>query len=527
MSAMDEKKIEKRENIVIICIMLAAALSRLIGLGSYPGGMNVDEAFAGYEAWSLLNYGTDSWGIHNPVYFTVWGSGMSVLDSLLMIPFIKLGGLNTITVRLPQAILGIVSVYIFYLLLKKIADKRLAMIGMLLFAICPWHIMMSRFGMDCNIAPGMLLLAFYFFIKGMEKEKYLIVSAIFWGLSLYCYATIWIVVPLLLLCFGIYGFANKKLKITKYSLIAVAVLFVLALPLLLFVAVNMGWIEPIYSTFLSIPRLVGFRSDELGLANLKYNIKDIIKLFISQNDGLLWNTTSYFGMYYLCTAPFLVIGLISFVKKVWQGIKNKEFCYETMILMWIVISAVVGVLQGVNANKINSIHIPIIILWAAGVRWVLDRNIKWLSGVVAAVYLVSFLCFQGYYYTDYQAQISERQQAGAEQALDRALELQAEGYEKICVPNALRHSQVLFYTEWPLDNYLETLEWQNYPSKYLKTASFADFVWQTEEEAENGRTELYEDMVYIILADEAEVFEEKGWTVEVYEYMGVAYRTED
>ncbi len=521
MSSVNGKRLEKREKTVVICIMIIATLSRLIGLGAFPGGMNVDEAFAGYEAWSLLHYGTDSWGIHNPVYLTVWGSGMSVLNTLLMIPFIKAGGLNAVTVRLPQAIVGIISVYVFYLLLKKLADKETAVIGMFLFAICPWHIMMSRFGMDCNLAPGMMLIAFYFFVAGLENEKYFIASAIFWGLSLYCYATIWIVVPILLICFGIYGFRYKKLRISKYVMIAVGVLFAMALPLLLFVAVNMGFIEPISGSILSVPRLVEFRSNELGLSNIKNNIKGIIRLLLFQNDGLIWNTIPYFGLYYLFTLPFIIIGFAHFLKGFWKN--RREFCFEAMILMWVAVSAAVGILQGINANKINSIHIPVIVLWTAGVKWVLNRKIKWLSSVVIAAYILSFACFQGYYYTGYQEQISERQLAGAGESLDRALELQAEGYEKICVPNALRHSQVLFYTAWSLDNYLETVEWQNYPNKYLKTSSFGDFIWQTEEEAESGREELNEDMVYVILADWAEDFEKRGWNVEIYGYMGVAY----
>ena len=81
-------KISINEKTKVGLILLLAACVRLIGIGTYPGGLHVDEAFAGYEAWSLLNYGTDSWGYHNPVYLTVWGSGMSVLNSVLMIPFI-------------------------------------------------------------------------------------------------------------------------------------------------------------------------------------------------------------------------------------------------------------------------------------------------------------------------------------------------------------------------------------------------------------------------------------------------------
>jgi len=509
----------------IIFIMLTAILSRAAGLGFFPGGVNVDEAYAGYEAWSMIHYGMDSWGFHNPVYLTVWGSGMSVLNSVLMMPFVKIWGLNTITIRLPQMIVGVISVYVFYLLLKKITDQRTALWGMFLLAICPWHIMMSRWGLDCNLAPGFLLFAVWFFVKGLEKEKYLLLSALFWGLSLYCYATVWILVPVLVLLWGIYCLCHKKLAFSKYLFFSCTILFLIALPLLLFVAVNMGWIEEIKSIFLSIPRLVDFRSDELGKDNLINNIKALFKLFIRQDDGLLWNTTSYFGMYYLFSLPFIALGFWLYVQAAVRQIREKKFGYEPLVLLWILTAAATGILQGINANKINYIHIPVIILWAEGVSRLCAKSRDYVGKIVLVVYTVSFLCFEGYYYTEYQEEISVRQLSGADQAVEAALSLREEGKaETIMVPNVLRHSQILFFTKWPLDDYLETVQWQEYPARWLKTESFGCFKWIREEET--GTMELVEDRIYLITEDEKERFEKAGWCVETYGCMGTAYYPE-
>lgn len=515
------KKISKEKRYIIV-IMLIAVISRAAGLGVFPGGVNVDEAYAGYEAWSMIHYGMDSWGYHNPVYLTVWGSGMSVLNSILMIPFIIAGGLNTITIRLPQMIVGVISVYVFYLLVKKIADQRTALWGMFFLAICPWHIMMSRWGLDCNLAPGFLLFAVWFFVKGLEKEKYLLLSAFFWALSLYCYATVWILVPVLVLLWGIYCLCYKKLAFSKYLFFSCVVLSLMALPLLLFVAVNMGWIGEIKTGFLSIPRLVDFRSDELGKSNLINNIKALIHLFIRQDDGLLWNTTAYFGMYYLFSLPFIVIGFLLYVWAVVRHMRDKEFGYEFLVLIWIFAAAVAGILQGINVNKINYIHIPVIILWAEGVSWLCAKGKGYAGKIVFAVYCASFLCFEGYYYTGYQEEISVRQLSGADQAVEAALALRDEGRgETIMVPNVLRHSQILFFTKWPLDNYLETVQWQEYPARWLKADSFGCFIWIREEET--GTMKLYEDRIYLITEDETERFEKAGWCVEKYGCMGTAY----
>lgn len=168
-----------RRNWKLCFVMLLAIASRSVLLGVIPCGVHADEAFAGYEAYSILNYGKDSWGYSFPVYLTTWGSGMSALESFLMIPFIRLGGLNLVTIRIPQMIMGIISVLVVYLLFSRIADHKKALWAAAMIAVCPWHIMMSRWGLDANLAPAFLLLAMYFSVLGLSKEKYLIVAALF------------------------------------------------------------------------------------------------------------------------------------------------------------------------------------------------------------------------------------------------------------------------------------------------------------------------------------------------------------
>ncbi len=69
-SSMVEKNKIKKYYIWII--MLVALLARTVYVWGCPAGINADEAFAGYEAWALANYGMDSAGYVFPVYLTVW-----------------------------------------------------------------------------------------------------------------------------------------------------------------------------------------------------------------------------------------------------------------------------------------------------------------------------------------------------------------------------------------------------------------------------------------------------------------------
>ena len=53
--------IEKRpqKDIVILIILIIGILIRILGITEMPNALNCDEASAGYEAFSILNYGID------------------------------------------------------------------------------------------------------------------------------------------------------------------------------------------------------------------------------------------------------------------------------------------------------------------------------------------------------------------------------------------------------------------------------------------------------------------------------------
>lgn len=109
-------------------LLLGAFLVRVLWLDLYPAGIQQDEAFAGWFAYTLGEYGIDNFGYGFPVYFTAWGSGMNALYSYLSIPFVKLLGLNVWAIRLPQAIWAFLSILAFYGIIKRTISRELAVI---------------------------------------------------------------------------------------------------------------------------------------------------------------------------------------------------------------------------------------------------------------------------------------------------------------------------------------------------------------------------------------------------------------
>jgi hypothetical protein len=94
---------------VFAVILLLGTFARVYMFGSVPGDINQDEAFAGYNAYTLLHHAADSYGYRLPVYLTAWCSGMNALESYLMIPFVALFGMHVWVIRLPMLLVGLLS----------------------------------------------------------------------------------------------------------------------------------------------------------------------------------------------------------------------------------------------------------------------------------------------------------------------------------------------------------------------------------------------------------------------------------
>ncbi len=193
------KYIKQNHKYIALLIIISGTLLRLLFIGSIPAGLNQDEASAGYEAWALLNYGMDRNGDAWPVLFTAWGSGQNVLYSYLSIPFIALFGLNEISLRLAMGISGSLSLLIFWLLAREIRGKAFGLLALLILTLNPWHIMMSRWALESNLLPFMLLLGIYLLISAHKKPWLLTLSAAVFALSLYAYGTAFIFLPFFLL----------------------------------------------------------------------------------------------------------------------------------------------------------------------------------------------------------------------------------------------------------------------------------------------------------------------------------------
>lgn len=495
----------KTEKFFFAAILLLGISVRIIGFGQVPGGINQDEAFAAWEALNILKTGADSFGYRFPVYLTAWGSGMNALETYLMLPFVALFGLKTWAIRLPQLICAVMTMPAVYSIMKRVGGEKAALLSMLLLAVCPWHILLSRWGLESNLAPAFLSFGLCFFMKGLDKPRFLMLSALFYGLSLYAYATLWPVLPLMLLLQVIYCAACGRLRLCRSSVGACAVLLLLAAPLLAFVAVNLGSIDEIRTGFISVPKLLYMRAGEVSFNNVPENAANLLSILLTQSDGLVWNSAGSFGTVYIISMPFALVGLVLALVSVIRSAKEKRFAPEAMLVIWLLCALGVGLVIRVNINRINLLFIPLVLFTAIGAAGIGGAIGKRGAALIAAIYLAFFAAFAGYYFGDYADAISASFGSG----LDRAL-CEVADEETVCVSAHISYPKVLFYTSYPVQTYADTVEYTNYPSAFLSVKSFEGFEFIKSVSEAEGRP------VILSRYDELSTYTAAGYTVTCY-----------
>ncbi len=473
-------KIKLKEYMPFILILVLGAVLRLAYLGTVPHGMHQDESMAAWDAYALYHEGIDSGGHPFPVYFWNWGDGHSPLYVWLIVPFVALNGghVNSFISRLPQAIVAILTLIAVYDLMKRLFNKKLGLIAMSLLAICPWHVMMARWGLEVDIAPGFLIFGLYFFVRGLDNKRFLPLSALCYGLVLYCYAVMWPVVPAILLIQGVYCFYHKRLTINRYTVVSVIILFLLALPYILFILINYDIIPEIELPFISISKMPYFRGGQIGhsFSALWSNLKTTLRLLIFQDTGAPQDILLPWGLFYDIGRVFIVIGVVCVLVNTVKAFVKKEFSNVFFLFSSLCGGLVNALIVQASLHQVDALFIPLVLAEGYGIYEVLNfikkKNVvvcRVFAGVVTAIYIVCLVLFQKDYYTTYQETADAYLAAGVEECLEDALAACKEkGIANITVEQAAQWTRLLLFTEILPSDYLSTVEYDEdmYPAPW-------------------------------------------------------------
>lgn len=327
--------------LLIIIIFLIALVLRFYGLNSNPPHLNWDETAFGYNAYSLSIAGRDEFGRFLPLdYLESFGDFKPVAYAYLDVIPIKIFGLTPFAVRFPSALVGSLTVLATYFLVLQILHKsldkyKIALLSALILALSPWHIMLSRAAFEANVAVFFIILGTYFFLIFVNKNKWAIVlSAIFFTLSIYTFNTARVVSPLLVILLAIIFF-RKVLENKRQVVISAMIGVLLLLPIIQFLnspqaqlrfkEVNIFSDLKVVETsnkriqndnYSVLSKIINNRRVLFAREYLSHYLDNLSPNFLFiKGDGNPRFSTQDVGQLYLWDLPFLIAGLLYLFRK--------------------------------------------------------------------------------------------------------------------------------------------------------------------------------------------------------------------
>lgn len=490
------KRINKK--IILLVILIVAAFLRIYKLDSIPPSMTPDEVALGYNAYSILKTGRDEYGKLLPIVFKSFGDFKPGLYIYWTVPFVAIFGLNEFGTRVPSAVAGVVGVYLLYLVLQKLfKNEKLSLFGSLILAISPWHIHFSRGAWEINLSLTLTLAGIYFFLRSLEKEKYLLFSALFFGLTLITYqgaklATAVVVVPLILLYFKkIFSFKAK-------TLVASSVLgLIISLPIILsFFTGQVGRLK-VFSVF-SYKRPAEYLTAQLDqggekVGDLTYYLfhsetlnlaRGVLGRYFNHFSGRFlffegdWqnprHSSPYNGMLLLGDLLLLILGLFSLSKLALK----KEVIF---LWSWLLLSPLPSALSRDEVHAVRGFNIvaPITMVLAFGAVYLVEK-MKYLRWAYLPFYLFGVVYFLDSYFIHLSVHNSLYWEYGYKQAVE-AVVANMNRYQKVYVRQSFAQPYMYFLFYMKYD-----------PAKYQKQANLI-----ASEYGDVGRVEKFDNFYFL------------------------------
>lgn len=481
---------------ILFAILILASVLRLWQLGNVPPSPDWDEVALGYDAYSIIHTGRDEFGKFLPVVLRSFDDYKPALYAYLTIPSILIFGLNTFAVRFPSAIFGIISVVAVFFLIRELFEGNkykdyLALASSFLLAISPWSIQFSRVGFESNVGDALNLLMVLFFVKGLKKPWFLLLSAFFAGMNIYVYQSEKVFTPLLAFAL-ILIFWKKLFAINKKYLISAVILGVIVvLPMGLYILGNRAALLRVTGTsvFSSQTELLKtniqkleqdkLNNDKIGLVLDNRRIvyaQNIVAGYVSHFDpnwlfitgDISRHHAPNMGLLYLFELPLILLGIYFLIFGEFDR-KTKLTIFAWFLIAPIPASITTGVPHAVRTlNFLPTWQIFAALGLISFLVWIKKLDLRFkiydLRKLFYILCLTSFILFAmfnfAYYLNQYFVQLnyydSQDWQYGYQQAVKEVKLLQDE-YKEIIVsdkqPMDKSYMFFLFYLQYPPADY--------------------------------------------------------------------------
>jgi len=412
---------------LLISLVVVSTAVRLPALDRVPPALYSDEISQGYNAYSILKTGHDEYGTYWPMSFRSFGDWKPPLQTYVMLPSVALFGLNAWGVRLPGAILGVLTVVTMYFftlrLLQTFAHKKqsnthynIALLSALLLTLSPWHILQSRSAMLVAVSLFFYLTALWCFLKGLDKKIWWMGTSICFVLAIYGYYGMRLIVPYTLILLIV--FFGKQIWFAKKAMCLALIIGILGL-------------APLLLAFISEPNVLFGRAKTVSIL---YDQSVTLRTWeLIAADGVDFNSTLVQFFHYRPFAYFADI-----IRRFWQhldlrflvvqGDLNPPFQIPQMGIMygvdilfilvglrtvWKYSRKLFGLIVGLGvisifpaaftyvtpaSNRTLTLLLPLLFLGAVGVNQLIHRKGKWVVILLGSVYIGSFAYFSYQYF---------------------------------------------------------------------------------------------------------------------------------
>lgn len=406
----------KKNNLILLCIVIAALLLRIYNISNNPPGVHADEADSGYNAYSILKTGKDFYGNFLPIQIIGFAQNYrNALSTYITVPFVAVFGLSVFSIRFPAVLFGTIFVVAIFYLCKKLFTEKIALIAAALSAINPWAVHISRAYADHILSLDFFLGGLIVLLYARKELKKYIFAAIVLSLSFFSYHAPKIFIPLFMPIFLIYARALYKLNVRYIIIFSVVVagFFMCVLGLSIFSkgAAELGVVSVINR---DAARSIVDKERRVTTAPLRvsgffHNKYLVYFKEISRNMGRMLSFNYLYldgernltasvgdrGLFFPIELPFLLIGIfILFAKKTKLGI---------LLVLWLLISVIPGAITRNEMYTYRNIFLlpVVLILTSVGLNYILFPKKKFISIIVAGGFVVSFMAYYFHYFYDY------------------------------------------------------------------------------------------------------------------------------
>lgn len=360
------KKVINFNHIFLLLIIIFASFLYFYKITKIPSGIYVDEATVGYNAYSILKTGKDEYGKSFPIAFRFFGAYTPSLYVYLIIPIIKIFGLNTFSVRFLSAVFTIIGILIIYFFIKKLNIYKSPLTNYItttLFTICPWVVFNARLGYEVTFGYIIFSLGALLLWNSITRNKISILALTILSISTYIAHTERYLVPIFILFISIIFRKNIINQRNKKSLIISSIIiFITQIPNFYLLTTNAFWVKNSVYTNTNLSQIINdFFSQLLTYFSPK-------AIFGISPDINLQHTIPMISLLY----PWLIIPFFMGLYQLY--LKRKTSAGKFLIILFFT-APIPGALSGhfISIQRVLTLIVPLFLIISLGIDYLLQK----------------------------------------------------------------------------------------------------------------------------------------------------------